>query len=62
MKRPCAHFHAGECPYTGGRCRDGMPDPCPLWKSLAKRTAARIRWAHARRGQGRIGRTSKEGK
>ena len=41
MKRACVNFRNGFCPYTGGRCRDNMPDPCPLWRSLAKATAAR---------------------
>ncbi len=55
--RPCAHFHEGECPFTGGRCVDGLNGrKCPMWKSLAKRTAARVRWARKRRGEGTIGR------
>ena len=56
MKRPCVNFRNGYCPYTGGQCRDNMPGSCPLWRSLAKATAARIRWARARRGEGTIGR------
>ena len=56
MKRPCVNFRNGYCPYTGSQCRDNMPSPCPLWRSLAKATAARIRWARARRGEGTIGR------
>ena len=56
MKRPCVNFRNGYCPYTGGQCRDNMPGPCPLWRPLAKATAARIRWARARLGEGTIGR------
>ncbi len=56
MKRgECARMTNGYCPFTGGRCMDGRIK-CPMWRSLKQRTAALVRWARARRGEGKIGR------
>ena len=57
----CLNMRNGQCGFAGGRCidgsvRDGAPYRCPFFKSLAKSTAARVRWSRKRRGKGAIGR------
>ena len=57
----CLNLKNGQCGFAGGRCIDGsvragVPYKCPFYKSRAKSTAARVRWARKRRGKGSIGR------
>ena len=65
----CANLVNGQCAFSGGRCIDGArnvtqsaePFFCNFFKSLAKTTAARVRWAKKKRGDksAKIGRRRK---
>ncbi len=54
----CANLINGSCGFAGGRCIDGarnvaksaVPFFCNFFKSRAKATAARVRWAKMKRG------------
>ena len=55
---PCARMQAGWCPYGGRTCVESHRR-CAMWQSAKKRTAALVRWARARKGEGSIGRKPK---
>jgi hypothetical protein len=65
----CAHLVNGSCGFAGGRCIDGAtnvaksgsPFFCNFFKSRAKATAAKVRWAKMKRGDksAKIGKTGK---
>ena len=64
----CAHLVNGSCGFAGGRCIDGASLPgcaspfyCNLFKSKARATSAKVRWARQKRGDksAKIGRARK---